>query len=184
MRRAGRRAWRGAQVLAGHAGAAPGAAANPNKEKDLRNVGPSVQYKLRDANGQAREFNNYMLPVQLDGQTVFLAGMRESPNEPFRYLRIPADDQSSVADWMRLRARCRTRMRGEAARRFAEISMPGADKADLRKQLAESAMRALDLFAGATRMSPDAPPGGFTAIAAFLENRSRRLISKRLQTCC
>ncbi|MGE6497554.1 cytochrome c biogenesis protein ResB [Cupriavidus metallidurans] len=147
-----------------------GAAANPNKEKDLRNVGPSVQYKLRDANGQAREFNNYMLPVQLDGQTVFLAGMRESPNEPFRYLRIPADDQSSVADWMRLRAALQDKgMRGEAARRFAEISMPGADKADLRKQLAESAMRALDLFAGATRMSPDAPPGGFTAIAAFLE---------------
>jgi hypothetical protein len=68
MRRQGRRAWRGAQVLAGHAGAAPGAAANPNKEKDLRNVGPSVQYKLRDANGQAREFNNYMLPVQWMGR--------------------------------------------------------------------------------------------------------------------
>jgi len=147
-----------------------GAAANPDKEKNLRNVGPSVQYKLRDRNGQAREFNNYMVPVQLDGQSLFLAGMRESPNEPFRYLRIPADDQNSVADWMRLRAALQDKaMRGEAARRFAEISMPGADKGDLRRQLAESAMRAMDLFAGATRTSPDAPPGGFTAIAAFLE---------------
>jgi len=147
-----------------------GAAANLDKDKNLRNVGPSVQYKLRDRNGQAREFNNYMLPVQLDGQSVFLAGMRESPNEPFRYLRIPADDQTSVADWMRLRAALQDKaMRGEAARRFAEISMPGADKGDLRKQLAESAMRAMDLFAGATRTSADAPPGGFTAIAAFLE---------------
>ena len=82
-----------------------GAAASVDKEKNLRNVGPSVQYKLRDRNGQAREFNNYMLPVQLDGQTVFLAGMRDSPSEQFRYLRIPADDQRSVADWMRLRAR-------------------------------------------------------------------------------
>ena len=52
-----------------------------------RSVG-AVQ--LRDRNGQAREFNNYMVPVQLDGQTVFLAGVRDS-NEPFRYLRIPAD---------------------------------------------------------------------------------------------
>jgi len=147
-----------------------GAAANPDKEKNLRNVGPSVQYKLRDRNGQAREFNNYMVPVQLDGQSLFLAGMRESPNEPFRYLRIPADDQNSVADWMRLRAALQDKaMRGEAARRFAEISMPGADKGDLRRQLAESAMRAMDLFAGATRTSADAPPGGFTAIAAFLE---------------
>ena len=147
-----------------------GAAASLDKDKNLRNVGPSVQYKLRDRNGQAREFNNYMLPVQLDGQTVFLAGMRDSPSEQFRYLRIPADDQRSVADWMRLRAALQSSaMRGEAARRFAEISMPGADKEALRKQLAESALRAMDLFAGATRSSPDAPPGGFTAIAAFLE---------------
>lgn len=147
-----------------------GAAANPDKDKTLRNVGPSVQYKLRDRNGQAREFNNYMVPVQLDGQSVFLAGMRESPSEPFRYLRIPADEQGSVGGWMQLRAALQDRaMRGEAARRFAEISMPGADKAELRKQLAESALRAMDLFAGATRSRPDAPPGGFTAIAAFLE---------------
>ena len=147
-----------------------GAAASLDKDKDLRNVGPSVQYKLRDRNGQAREFNNYMLPVQLDGQTLFLAGMRESPSEPFRYLRIPADDQMSVADWMRLRAALQSSaMRGEAARRFALVSMPGADKETLRHQLAESALRAMDLFAGATRAAPDAPPGGFTAIAAFLE---------------
>ncbi|MFJ5382231.1 cytochrome c biogenesis protein ResB, partial [Cupriavidus sp. CER94] len=147
-----------------------GAAASLDKDKNLRNVGPSVQYKLRDRTGQAREFNNYMLPVQLDGQTVFLAGMRDSPSEPFRYLRIPADDQRSVADWMRLRAALQSSaMRGEAARRFAAVSMPGDDKATLRKQLAESAQRAMDLFAGATRASADAPPGGFTAIAAFLE---------------
>lgn len=147
-----------------------GAAASLDKDKNLRNVGPSVQYKLRDRTGQAREFNNYMLPVQLDGQTVFLAGMRDSPSEQFRYLRIPADDQRSVADWMRLRAALQSSaMRGEAARRFAAVSMPGDDKATLRKQLAESAQRAMDLFAGATRSSPDAPPGGFTAIAAFLE---------------
>jgi len=147
-----------------------GAAANPDRAKELRNVGPSVQYKLRDRNGQAREFNNYMVPVQLDGQSVFLAGMRDSPNEPFRYLRIPADEQNSVADWMRLRAALQDRaMRGEAARRFALESMPGEDKATLRTQLAESALRALDLFAGANRPAADSPPGGFAAVAAFLE---------------
>lgn len=146
-----------------------GAAANTESQKVLRNVGPSVQYKLRDRNGQAREYNNYMVPVQLDGQSVFLAGMRESPNEPFRYLRIPADDQGSVTDWMRLRAALQDRAtRAEAARRFALASMPGADKTELRTQLAESALHALNLFAGSTRPSPDSPPGGFTAIAGFL----------------
>ncbi|MCT9118999.1 cytochrome c biogenesis protein ResB [Cupriavidus gilardii] len=147
-----------------------GAAANPEREKQLRNVGPSVQYKLRDRNGQAREFHNYMVPVQLDGQTVFLAGTRDTPNEPFRYLRIPADEQGSVADWMRLRAALQdSALRGEAARRFALASMPGDDKGEVRAQLAESARRALDLFAGAARHDADAPPGGFAAIAAFLE---------------
>lgn len=147
-----------------------GSAANPERGKELRNVGPSVQYKLRDRNGQAREFNNYMVPVALDGQLVFLAGMRDSPSEAFRYLRIPADDQNTVADWMRLRAALQDRaLRGEAARRFAQASMPGEDKAPLRAQLGESAQRALDLFAGASRGDGEAPPGGFTAIAAFLE---------------
>ncbi|WP_456282148.1 cytochrome c biogenesis protein ResB [Cupriavidus sp. JZ107] len=147
-----------------------GAAANPEREKQLRNVGPSVQYKLRDRNGQAREFHNYMVPVQLDGQSVFLAGTRDTPNEPFRYLRIPADEQGSVADWMRLRAALQdSALRGEAARRFALASMPGDDKGQVRVQLAESARRALDLFAGAARHDADAPPGGFAAIAAFLE---------------
>ncbi len=148
-----------------------GAAASTDKEKTLRNVGPSVQYKLRDRTGQAREYNNYMVPVQLEGQSVFLAGMRESPSEAFRYLRIPADDQNSVGDWMRLargaagQARCVAKP--PAALRPSRC--PAPTRTTLRKQLAESAQRAMDLFAGATRSAPDAPPGGFTAIAAFLE---------------
>ncbi|MEV8469630.1 cytochrome c biogenesis protein ResB [Ralstonia sp. UNC404CL21Col] len=143
------------------------------RDRDLRNVGPSVQYKLRDANGQAHEFSNYMLPVTLDGQSVFLAGMRSQPDEPFRYLRIPADAQGTVADWMRLRAALQNpAMRGEAARRFALLSMPGEERAELRKQLTESARRALDLFAGAADAKDGASAGaqgGFAAVATFLQ---------------
>ncbi|MET3449477.1 cytochrome c biogenesis protein ResB [Ralstonia sp. 1138] len=143
------------------------------RDRDLRNVGPSVQYKLRDANGQAHEFSNYMLPVTLDGQSVFLAGMRSQPDEPFRYLRIPADAQGTVADWMRLRAALQNpAMRGEAARRFALLSMPGEERAELRKQLTESSRRALDLFAGAADAKDGASAGaqgGFAAVATFLQ---------------
>lgn len=143
------------------------------RDRDLRNVGPSVQYKLRDANGQAHEFSNYMLPVTLDGQSVFLAGMRSQPDEPFRYLRIPADAQGTVADWMRLRAALQNpAMRGEAARRFALLSMPGEERTELRKQLTESARRALDLFAGAADAKDGASvgaQGGFAAVATFLQ---------------
>ena len=141
-------------------------------DRDLRNVGPSVQYKLRDANGQAREFSNYMLPITLDGQSVFLAGVRTQPDEPFRYLRIPADAQGTVNEWMRLRAALQNAaLRAEAARRFALLSMPGNDRATLRQQLTESAQRALDLFAGAVA-AKDAPAdaqGGFAAMAIFLQ---------------
>src|SRR5690606_36423618 len=55
-------------------------------ERTLRNVGPSISYKLRDAAGQAVEYHNYMLPIELDGSRVYLLGMREMPSEPFRYL--------------------------------------------------------------------------------------------------
>ncbi|GAC1535344.1 MAG: hypothetical protein NVS2B4_15800 [Ramlibacter sp.] len=82
-----------------------GAANRSNGRKELRNVGPSISYKLRDAAGQAREFNNYMLPVDMgDGVPVFLLGLRENPSDAFRYLRLPADDQGRLDGFVRLKA--------------------------------------------------------------------------------
>ncbi|KLU27431.1 cytochrome C biogenesis protein ResB [Caballeronia mineralivorans PML1(12)] len=153
-----------------------GSGAKTSKPTDLRNVGPSVQYKVRGTDGQAREFNNYMLPVDVQGQQMFLAGMRLSPNDPFRYLRIPADEQSSVKQWMNLRAALETpALRDEAARRFAQRSVPEAN-AELQKHLEESASRVLNLFAGADETGVAAVPGqpgavlgGFQAIAGFID---------------
>ncbi|RYE62376.1 MAG: cytochrome c biogenesis protein ResB, partial [Oxalobacteraceae bacterium] len=101
-------------------GKASGAAANPDATKDLKNVGPSVQYKLRDASGQAREFMNYMQPMTLDGAQVYLAGVRANPSESFSFLRIPVDERFGVGDWMRLRAALADpEARAVAARRYA-----------------------------------------------------------------
>jgi cytochrome c biogenesis protein len=58
-----------------------GSAGKNANNKDLKNVGPSVSYKLRDKTGQAREYQNYMQPVTIDGATVFLAGMRANPSD-------------------------------------------------------------------------------------------------------
>ncbi|WP_438394615.1 cytochrome c biogenesis protein ResB [Caballeronia sp. DA-9] len=150
-----------------------GSGAKTSRPTDLRNVGPSVQYKVRGTDGQAREFNNYMLPVDVQGQPMFLAGMRLSPNDPFRYLRIPADEQSSIKQWMNLRAALETpAMRAEAARRFAQRSVPEAN-AGLQKHLEESALRVLNLFAGSDESGAAAQPGatvgGFQAIAGFID---------------
>lgn len=142
-------------------------------EKHLRNVGPSITYKLRDAAGQAVEYHNYMLPVELDGQRVFLLGLRETPQEPFRYLRLPADADDSVDGFVRLRSALDDpEMRRAAVRRYAESSVePG--RPDLAEALAASATRALDLFAGAEPVpATDSRPavvGGLQAISAFLE---------------
>ena len=75
-----------------------GAANKTKEQKNLRNVGPSVTYKLRDGAGQAREYHNYMLPVDMgEGVPVFLLGMRETPADTFRYIRVPADEKGSKA---------------------------------------------------------------------------------------
>lgn len=143
-----------------------GSAARSTDAKAFKNIGPSVQYKLRDKTGQAREFHNYMLPVETEGGDVFLAGLRESPSEPFRYLRIPADENASVAEWMRLRAALMTpELRQQAAQRYAERALPGkaASTAKLREQLQASAQRGLAIFAGAEE------EGGYVAVSRFLQ---------------
>ncbi len=80
-----------------------GSGAKTSKPVDLKNVGPSVQYKLRDAAGQAREYSNYMQPLFIDGMSMFMLGVRQSSAEEFKYLRIPADENLSLNEWLTLR---------------------------------------------------------------------------------
>lgn len=150
-----------------------GSGAKAPGNKQLVNIGPSIIYKLRDGAGQAREFQNYMAPVQFDGQAVFLFGVRDTPAEGFRYLRVPADDELSVQGWLRLRQSLHDAgMRAEAARRFGRMAAP-ADRAELQQQLEVSARRALDLFAGAIPPKPGVPQGmpsgGLQALSEFIE---------------
>jgi cytochrome c biogenesis protein len=148
-----------------------GAANKPGGNKDQRNVGPSITYKLRDAAGQAREYHNYMQPIDLgDGAPVFLMGLRDTPAEPYRYLRIPADGQGSKDDFFRLKTSL-----GDAAARdravasYVKKAVP-SDRADLAAQLKVSASRAVALFAG---VGPDGqllPASGLQAVADFMQN--------------
>jgi cytochrome c biogenesis protein len=146
-----------------------GAANKTTSKKDLRNVGPSITYKLRDAAGQAREFHNYMLPMDLgDGVPVFLLGMRETPAESFRYLRVPADEQGSLDGFVRLRAALAdASLREQAIRRYA-AQATDPSRPQLAQQLAASTGRALALFAGA-EAAPGKAAGGLQAVSEFLE---------------
>jgi cytochrome c biogenesis protein len=145
-----------------------GAANKTKTNKDLRNVGPSISYKLRDEAGQAKEFNNYMVPVDMgEGVPVFLLGVRESPGLPFRYLRIPADAEGSMAEFLSLRnALNDSVMRDMAVRRYVSKAVDPA-RQELTQQLEASASRALALFAGAASANQG---GGLQAIADFIDS--------------
>ncbi len=155
-----------------------GSAVN-HKDKELQNVGPSFSYKVRDAAGQAIEFNTYMYPLPT-GKAVpeFLFGVRTNVNESFRYLRIPADADGKLDDFLHLRAALNDpAMRAEAARRYVQNTATSLD-ATTRQQLQASAQRVLDLFAGnpanleGARLdsnSEAAQSFGLQAVAAFIE---------------
>ncbi|MEO7952537.1 MAG: cytochrome c biogenesis protein ResB, partial [Polaromonas sp.] len=154
-----------------------GAANKTVTQKELRNVGPSVSYKLRDAAGQAREYQNYMLPVKMDGNadspSMYLMGVRENPADPFQYLRIPADPESSMDTFIRLRAALADPARRElAVKRYARLAI-GTDRPELAQQLTESASRALALFAGpddaGAAIGKARPAAGLQAISDFME---------------
>ncbi len=149
-----------------------GSGAKVNTKRELRNVGPSVSYKLRDAAGQAREYNNYMLPVELDGQRVMLAGVRDTPADTFRYLRIPVDENDGMTGWLRLRQALNdATLRAEAVQRYVAAA-PNNDP-ELREQIQALASHVLAQFAGAAAATGDAADtrasNGLSAIAESLE---------------
>jgi cytochrome c biogenesis protein len=146
-----------------------GAANKTLTKKELRNVGPSVTYKLRDAAGQAREFHNYMLPVDLgEGVPLFLLGMRDTPADNFRYLRIPADENGSMDGFLRLRAALADPAMRESAVQSYARQATDPSRPELTQQLAGSTARALGLFAGA-EAGPGKAAGGLQAVSEFLE---------------
>jgi len=126
-----------------HVASVTGSAAGASNEH-LRNVGPSVQYRVIGRDGQAHEYNNYMLPIELDGHLVFLAGVRQSEAEDYRYMRIPADSNRSLTEFMQLRAALQDpALRELAALRFAEQNA-GSDAQ--RPLLQKAAAGAIDAF--------------------------------------
>lgn len=139
-----------------HVAAVTGSAAG-KRDKNLVNIGPSVEYRLIDDSGQARRFHNYMLPVELDGARVLLAGVAEPNESNFRYLRIPADADGTPKEFMQLRAALADpAVRQAAAKRFARANSPRPEDF---AALELSAQRTLDTFA----------EGGLQALSRFLE---------------
>ncbi len=150
----------------GAASAASTAAAPTNSA--LRDMGPSIHYRLRDAAGQAREFHSYMRAADVgDAVPVFLFGVREAAGAPFSYLRVPADEAGSTAGFVRLLAALHNgEQRQQAATRYAALASASPEA---REQLADSGRRALALFAGDEKIDGKSV-AGLPALSAFIES--------------
>ncbi|QJC57611.1 Cytochrome c biogenesis protein CcsB [Polaromonas vacuolata] len=155
-----------------------GAANKTKTQKELRNVGPSVSYKLRDASGQAREYNNYMLPVKLDdtpdNPSMYLLGMRETPAQPYQYLRIPVDAEGSMDSFLHVRAALADPVQREAAVKRYALQALGNDRPELVAQLTASASKAMALFAGPALQAGAVNGGknvaGLQAVSDFMQS--------------
>jgi cytochrome c biogenesis protein len=133
------------------------------KEKKVKNVGPSISFKLRDAEGQAHEYFHYMAPIELDGAYYMVAGVRAKVAEPFQYLRLPVDDDMKIDSFMRLNAALKNpALFDEIARRTASKALASkAISAEMQSNFQNSVKWVLSRFA----------QGGFTGLETFLDQR-------------
>jgi len=142
---------------ADHPGAAFfGSGTRTAANKNLRNLGPQYTYKLRDPAGQAREFTNYMQPIQISGRWYLISGVRSSQTEPPSWLRIPLDDDGSIDTWFSIhQAFFDPARQTELVKRF----ISHAPDKDEKKSLKTVAEHLLALFA----------QGGLEAVENFTE---------------
>ena len=73
---------------------------NEEKKAKPTNVGPNFLYKVRNESGQAKEYQTYQFPIAVDGNYFFMSGTRDSPQEEFKYLKVPADQNLSLEGFM------------------------------------------------------------------------------------
>ncbi|MBV8658640.1 MAG: cytochrome c biogenesis protein ResB [Burkholderiales bacterium] len=128
--------------------------------KRVKNMGPSIQFRVRDAQGQAHEYLNYLAPFEEDGRFYLLTGMRTELAAPFGYMRIPLDDDLKPDTFMRLRATLRDPQAWpEIAHRTAEkVKAAGNLSEGVQKEFEQTLVAVLQRFAD----------GGFIALDRFL----------------
>lgn len=139
--------------------------ADPTEDdiNNIRNFGPSIGFKLRSPTGEAREYENYMLPVPRDGREFYLSGVRNSPAEEFAYLYLPADENGELDKFVAFSAALRDADKTERAAntmmRDALSVLPGSDP-DLENSLQSTLETLIKMFMR----------GGFDEVRNFVEN--------------
>ncbi len=65
------------------------------RDKKFQNIGSSLTFKIRNADGQAQEYTNYGLPRIKDGVTYLISDMRPKLNLPPKRYFFPLDNNHS-----------------------------------------------------------------------------------------
>jgi cytochrome c biogenesis protein len=68
--------------------------------RKVKNLGPSVQFKVRDNEGQAVEYENYLIAVERAGAWYQASKFRRSMAEDFQFLLLPLDEKQSLNRFM------------------------------------------------------------------------------------
>lgn len=124
------------------------------------NVGPNITYKLRDTQGQAKEYVTYMQPLQIDGKHYFISGMRETVQQDFQYLRLPVDGDLGLNGFMHFRATMMDEAQyPEIARRLAQNAIAADKNAAVKTQFETSVVQLMRTFA----------EGGYNRVAQVIE---------------
>lgn len=111
-----------------------------------KNYGPSVTFKLRNAAGEAIEYQNYFLPVTFNGHEYFLSGVKRSIGGQEQYLYIPADDKGSIDTFMAFLGTLsnQAKMQQIAAQLIGEVGSASAAKGAMSNpNLTESASKSI-----------------------------------------
>lgn len=131
--------------------------------RNVRNFGPSIGFKLRAETGEAREYENYMFPVERDGRMFFLSGVRNTPAEEFSYLYIPADEQGELTKFVDFSSALRddsVRQNTSRAMMQDALSALPEQNSALEESLQSTLMTLLQMFMR----------GGFDEVRNFLDN--------------
>lgn len=132
-------------------------------QKQVKNLGPSIQFKVRDAQAQAHEYLNYLAPFEDEGRYYLMSGVRSQVAAPFAFVRIPLDGEMKPDSFMRLRALLSDpKTWPEIARRTAaKAGAAGAISDNFHKEFEQSLNWVLQRFA----------EGGFPALEKFLSDK-------------
>ncbi|MBV1774610.1 cytochrome c biogenesis protein ResB [Burkholderiaceae bacterium DAT-1] len=131
-------------------------------EKKLKNVGPSITFKLRDAQGQAHEYRNYMQPFEEEGRYYLLSGVRAAVADPFAFVRFPLDKDFKLDTYMRLKdVMLDPAFRDEIVSQTSAQLAQSGNSPQFKQQFEQGLRFVLSQFAS----------GGFQALERFLKER-------------